>query len=108
MFHLPYAFQDIPDDSLDLCMNVSSFDEMLPEQVMSYLELIDRKCSGWLYLKGYASRSGQDSRRPWGLRQFPYPSRWRLAFERMDTVSPNFIERIFDLRTRPTAIPTQP
>ncbi len=97
---LPYSLLDFPDRYFDLFINVSSFDEMLPEQVNWYFDSIDRKCSGWLYLKGYASRSGSDRTRPWGLRQFPYRDRWQLVYEGVDAVQPAFLERVYDLRER--------
>ena len=96
---LPYSLHDFPDRYFDLFVNVSSFDEMLPEQVDRYFDLIDKKCSGWLYLKGYASRSGSDRTRPWGLRQFPYRDRWRLIYEGVDALQSAFVERVYDLRT---------
>lgn len=94
-FHLPQGLADVPDKTLDLCLNVSSFDEMVSDQVEMYLDLIDIKCKGWLYLKGYANRIGKDQRRPWGLLQFPYPHRWQLLSQGVDPVYPDFIERLY-------------
>lgn len=96
--YLPYSLQSVPDGYFDLFLNVSSFDEMLPEQVDCYFDLIDRKCSGWLYLKGYTSRTGADLTRPWGLAQFPYRPNWKLVYEAKDPIMPSFSERIYDLR----------
>ena len=98
--HLPYSLESVPDGYFDLVVNVSSFDEMLPEQVRGYFDLIERKCSGWLYLKGYPVRTGEDPSRPWGLNQFPYRADWKLVHEGPDPVSPDFRERIYDLRIR--------
>ncbi len=96
--YLPYSLQSVPDGYFDLFLNVSSFDEMLPEQIDCYFDLIDKKCSGWLYLKGYPSRSGVDRARPLGINQFPYRANWRLVYEGVDPVTPEFCERVYDLR----------
>jgi putative sugar O-methyltransferase len=96
--HLPHALEEFPDGHFDLFLNVSSFDEMLPAQVERYFDLIDKKTAGWLYVKGYSTRSGADRTRPWGLRQFPYRSRWRLVYEGVDALHPAFTERLYDLR----------
>ena len=96
--YLPYSLQFVPDGYFDLFLNVSSFDEMLPEQVDCYFDLIDKKCSGWLYLKGYPSRSGADHARPLGISQFPYRANWKMIYEGVDPVTPEFCERVYDLR----------
>ena len=96
--YLPDSLQSVPDGYFDLFINVSSFDEMLPEQIDCYFDLIDKKCSGWLYLKGYRSRTGADHTRPWGIAQFPYRERWKLIYEGVDPMTPEFCERIYDLR----------
>ena len=96
--YLPHSLQSVPDGYFDLFLNTSSFDEMLPEQVDRYFALIDKKCSGWLYLKGYHSRTGTDHTRPRGVSQFPYRATWKLIYEGVDPVMPAFCERIYDLR----------
>ena len=71
---------------------------MAREQIENYLEQIDRKCGGWLYLKGYRVRDGNDLLRPFGVTQFQYKERWKCVFEGVDPAQPEFIERIYDLR----------
>ncbi|MFZ2491601.1 MAG: putative sugar O-methyltransferase [Thermoanaerobaculia bacterium] len=92
---LPYQLESVPDDHFDLVINVSSLDEMSPEQVANYIDLIDRKCRGWLYLKGY-SHNAADARR--GLASFPYKERWSLLVRDVDPVVGAFEERVYKLR----------
>lgn len=96
--YLPHALVSIPDRYFDLFINVSSFDEMLPEQIECYFDLIERKCSGWLYVKGFSSVSGINPAKPGGLANFPYRPHWQLVYEAQDAIMPLFSERIYDLR----------
>jgi len=96
---LPPDLSRFPDKYFDLVINISSFDEMVREQITNYLDLIDRKCAGWLYLKGYTVRDGQDPSRPLGVTQFQHRERWRCVYEDVDPVQPQFVERVYDLRS---------
>ncbi|MEW6325091.1 MAG: putative sugar O-methyltransferase, partial [Nitrospirota bacterium] len=92
---LPHQLEQFPDGYFDLVINISSFDEMSREQVENYFSLIDRKCSGWFYIKGH------DVAPPWcqtsagGLTELPYKASWTLVHQRKDPFSPSFIERIY-------------
>ena len=92
---LAHQLEVVPDNHFDLMINISSLDEMPFDQVRNYLELMDRKCRGWVYLKGYRSRKGTDPDRPIGVSQFPYPDHWSLIFHGQDATHPKFIERIY-------------
>lgn len=95
---LPHQLELFPDQSFDLIINISSFDEMNEEQIHYYFDLIEKKGRGWLYLKGFAHRNGKDKERPFGLRQFPYRKSWKLIHEANDVFKYDFIEQIYDLR----------
>lgn len=94
---LPHQLELFPDGYFDLVINISSFDEMAREQVDNYFSLLDRKCHGWLYLKGHAKAP------PWcgvsggGLTELPYRAAWKLIYADKDPFSPTFIERIYSL-----------
>jgi hypothetical protein len=94
---LPHEMELFPDGYFDLVINISSFDEMPRQQVANYFSLIDRKCQGWLYLKGHECTP------PWckvsggGLKDMPYPEKWKMVYSGKDPFSPPFIERIYKI-----------
>lgn len=97
---LPHQLELVPDRSFGLVINVSSFDEMSPEQVENYFSLIERKCNGWLYLKGY--REGRSPTKRLGLEEFPYRQTWREIYSAPDPVAPLFVEKVYRLRANDT------
>lgn len=91
---LAHQLEYVPDGSLDLMINISSFDEMAFPQVENYFALIERKCRGWVYLKGHAlNRGGNRS----GLSNFPYRRHWKLLYHAPDPFVSTFEERIYKL-----------
>ncbi len=94
---LPHQLELFPDGYFDLAINISSFDEMTPGQVHHFFHLIDRKCKGWLYVKGYdRSRTGG-----LGLEEFPYARSWKCVYSGPDAVVPSFVEKIYRLSQDP-------
>lgn len=84
-----------PDNFFDLAINISSFDEMAPEQVANYFSLIDKKCKGSVYLKGYTHSRSSGTRL--GVHEFPYPAHWTMLYSGVDPVVPQFSERIYKM-----------
>lgn len=91
---LPHQLERMPDSYFDLVINVSSFDEMASSQVENYFSLIERKCQGWLYVKGHSENRGGDRL---GLQNFPYRPQWKLLFSAPDPFVGTFEERIYQL-----------
>jgi putative sugar O-methyltransferase len=96
---LPHQLELFSDDYFDLAINISSFDEMAPEQVENYFSLIDKKCRGWFYIKGHEKAPHWCEVSGGGLTELPYPATWELIYDGKDPFSPTFIERIYSLRT---------
>ena len=96
--YLPHQLEYFPDDYFDLVINISSFDEMESKQVDNYLALIDRKCNGWLYVKGHDKAPIWCSVSGVASPTLSYPPNWQLRFEGKDPFSDSFIERIYSLR----------
>lgn len=96
-FAFPPSLRDLPDASLDLVVSTYCLDELPAERTRAYLDLIDAKGRGWVYLKGVARRRDEPTC-PQGLLEMPYPGRWRLVHQAVDPMHPAYIERIFDLR----------
>jgi putative sugar O-methyltransferase len=92
---LPHQLECFPDGYFDLVINISSFDEMSREQVENYFSLIDRKCNGWLYLKGHKTAPRWCDVSGGGLSELPYKRSWRLDFQAGDPLVSNFEQRIY-------------
>jgi putative sugar O-methyltransferase len=95
---LPNQLNLFPDDHFDLMINISSLDEMSPAQVHNYLAVIEKKCNGWLYLKGYAQSRSPGLRL--GLDEFPYRETWKIIHSGADPVVPPFVEKVIRLEKK--------
>lgn len=91
---LAHQLERMPDSHFDLVINVSSFDEMSSSQVEHYFSVIDKKCRGWLYVKGHSHRRKGDRL---GLHDFPYRPQWKLLFKARDPFVETFEERVYQL-----------
>jgi putative sugar O-methyltransferase len=94
---LPHQLEYFPDRYFDLIINISSFDEMMHEQVENYFSLIDQKCKGWLYVKGHETAPEWCQVSGGGLAELPYKTGWKLEYHGKDPFIANFVERIFSL-----------
>lgn len=94
-FCLPHQLSELPDKYFDLCINLSSFDEMPPEISAGYLKEFDRLCSGHAFLNGHARTSNRGNRL--GLDELPYNSGWQLVFSNPHAVVDSFVEKLFRL-----------
>jgi putative sugar O-methyltransferase len=95
-FLLPHQIAVLPDDHFDLVVNFSSFDEMPSQTVLSYLKLIDRVCSGHLYLGGYAHPEHEGDFL--GLDEFPYSQTWQQMHNCKHEIFNGFVEKVFKIR----------
>jgi putative sugar O-methyltransferase len=93
---LAHQLEGMPDSHFDLVINVSSFDEMSSAQVEHYFSVIERKCRGWLYIKGHSHRRKGDRL---GLQDFPYRPQWKLLFAARDPFVETFEDRVYQLST---------
>jgi hypothetical protein len=91
-FLLPHQIAVLPDNHFDLAINFSSFDEMPSQTVLTYLQLIDRVCSGHVCLGGYAHPAHRGDFL--GLDEFPYNPRWRQVLNSKHEIFSGFIEKI--------------
>jgi len=94
-FLMPHQIAVLPDDHFDLVVNFSSFDEMPSQTVLSYLRLIDRVCSGHLYLGGYAHPAHEGDFL--GLDEFPYGHEWQEVLNCQHEIFSGFVEKIFKI-----------
>ncbi|MDB5051130.1 MAG: hypothetical protein JWO30_4201 [Fibrobacteres bacterium] len=94
-FLLPGQMNKIPEGYFDLILNVSSLDEMSPDQVKEYFNLIERVGPAWLYLKGYGVSQKPGFRL--GVNEFPYRPAWQEIYKGQDDLVGAFVEKIFRL-----------
>jgi putative sugar O-methyltransferase len=97
-FLTPNQLDRIPALGVDLFVNVSSFHEMRPAQILRYFELIELHCRGYFYSKqwlisvnpydGVVIRQGD----------YPIPSRWERIFSRLHPVQRMFFEELYRVR----------
>ncbi len=94
-FLLPYQMHLIPSGHYDLVINISSLDEMSPDQVREYFDLIERINPSWLYLKGYGTSQKPGYRL--GVNEFPYRPNWKPIYQGDDNLVDSWVEKIYRL-----------
>lgn len=79
--------------SFDLGLSISSLQEMRPDQVAGYLELLDRVCSGGVtYVKQWAVWKNPVDDVTIRFADYPVPARWGAVFVEKAPVQTGFIE----------------
>jgi putative sugar O-methyltransferase len=95
VFLLPHQAAQLPAGSVDLFINISSLQEMRPEQIDMYLTFIDRLTSGHVYLKQWKISHNPDDGVLIRQSDYPIPGRWRLCFSRTAPVQTAFFEALY-------------
>ena len=73
-----------PAASIDLALSISSLQEMTPDQVKGYLELIDKVADGGVvYLKQWEQWTNPDDGVVMQFDQYPVPSQWMQRFSQI-------------------------
>lgn len=97
-FVTPNQFSALAPIGADVVVNVSSFHEMLPEQVAEYLRLIDvHATGGFFYTKQWAQWFNKLDSVQTDQSSYPYPATWRCLFDRTPVAQPAFFEAMFAL-----------
>jgi hypothetical protein len=88
------------DGSIDVFINIASFQEMTREQVSAYLGLIDQKNAGMLYIQQYWFNPGEHKRYNaiLGLEEYDFPAAWKKYYLRNTTFSNMFFEAAFKIK----------
>ncbi len=95
-FVTPNQFSALAPLGADVVLNVSSFHEMLPEQVAEYLRLIDRHAAGgFFYTKQWAHWFNKLDGVQTDRASYRYPVTWRCLFDRTPVAQPAFFEALF-------------
>ncbi|MBS0623798.1 MAG: putative sugar O-methyltransferase [Verrucomicrobia bacterium] len=97
-FILPHQLALLPNKCVDLFLNISSFQEMRPEQISYYFSQINRLVHGYFYLKQWKhSCLPQDNVT---IKEEDYPDfpHWFRIYSRTCEVQTAFFERLYDLK----------
>jgi putative sugar O-methyltransferase len=90
-FLTPAQAAELPSGSISLALSVSSLQEMTPEQVASYLRLLDRLAAGGLvYLKQWAEWRNPVDGVTLRFDDYPVPARWEACFDEPAPVQTRF------------------
>lgn len=95
VFLTPNQVEAMPSMKADLFINISSFQEMRPEQVTHYLEMVGKHTRGVFYMKQY--RTWTNPRDEVTIREEDYaiPPDWKRIFERPALVQTHFFEAAY-------------
>ncbi|HME44458.1 MAG TPA: putative sugar O-methyltransferase [Syntrophorhabdales bacterium] len=98
-FLLPHQLELVPDKSIDLFINISSFHEMKMNQIKRYYDLVDRK-GRFLFTKQWSFWENAVDRQTMPAVAYPTKSHWELIAARLDPVHQKFFEALFELDPR--------
>ena len=95
VFLTPNQVESLPSLQADLFVNISSFQEMRPEQVAHYLDMVSKYTRGVFYMKQY--RGWTNPRDGVTIREEDYhvPPDWKRIFERSAPVQTRFFEAAY-------------
>jgi putative sugar O-methyltransferase len=96
----PQDLDRFADESVDVFINVASFQEMTRDQVAMYFRVIDAKTRGIVYLQEYwdGARMGHVGSEIAGHAAYPFLPSWRECFTRNATFSDLYFESAHRVR----------
>jgi len=96
-FLTPSEAISIADRSVDLALSISSLQEMTPEEIRGYLQLIDRVARGYVYLKQWTSWRNSVDKVTTKFDDYPVPARWSPIFKESAPVQVRFTHALWRL-----------
>ena len=98
----------LPQDSVDLGLNISSLHEMTADKIAFFLEQFDRilRTSGNFYLKAWKRSVLPVDNVVTERADYPIPAHWQLKIEATTEFHPDFFEVVYEKRA--TDAPLQP
>jgi len=96
-FLLPNQAELLPDKSVDLTVNISSFHEMRMDQVRYYFDQIERLTRRWFYLKEWKMSRNPYEKEQFGVDDYPVRPGWQGMFHRECRVQTEFFEAMYRL-----------
>lgn len=93
-FLTPERIEEIPEKSVDLFINISSFHEMRPEQISYYFDQIGRMTKGYFYSKQWKKTKMPYENIELKREDYPWKKNWREIYNRECAVQTNFFEAL--------------
>lgn len=93
----PWQLPILEDNSLDIFVNIYSFQEMTHEQVNNYFALIDKKCRGLFYTKQYYESDNPKDEVTIDLKDYPFYKNWKKLFLKTSTIHQLNFEALFKI-----------
>ena len=94
-FLLPHQAEMLPPNTFDLFLNISSLQEMRPEQIEAYFKLIDRLTKGFFYTKQWVESVNEADGVKIKWSDYPVPARWLELYSRSPQVQTRFFEAMY-------------
>lgn len=97
VFLLPHQIEMLPDKSVDLFININSFQEMTYEQIKTYFNQIARLTTGIFYTKQWKKQHNTFDHVKITEFQYPKHSSWKEIFHRDSRVQSKFFEAAYKI-----------
>ncbi len=97
IFLLPHQIELIPDKSIDLFININSFQEMTMKQIKVYFKEINRTTKGILYIKQWKKQINKIDKLKINENQYPVYKSWKKIFHREAPVMSKFFEAAYKI-----------
>lgn len=94
VFLQPSEINTIPDKSVDLFLNISSYQEMTQQQIEGYFAHADRVCKGYFYMKEWKTAVVETKL---SQKDYPVPQNWKRIFNRECAVQSKFFEAMYEV-----------
>ena len=101
VFLLPHQMTLLPDNLIDMVINISSFGEMTKQQVDDYFFHINRVCRGYFYCKQWKNSPNPFDKLGLDESDYPLPSHWRKLYHRECAVQIQFFEALYAIESLP-------
>lgn len=98
VFLSPNQIDQLPENSVDLAININSFMEMTLQAVDHYMGSIDRICRGWLYMKQWRARGQKKIDHSFGHGDYPTRATWKKLVDSGDIINHRLFVQIWKIR----------
>ncbi len=99
IFLTPNQFEAMPPSGADVFINISSFQEMRPDQVVHYLGQIGRHTDGVFYTKQWRAWTNEIDGVTIRQDDYPIPASWHRIYERQHPVQTHFFEAAYRIES---------
>lgn len=100
VFLLPHQIKLLPAKSFDLTLNISSFGEMQPQQIRTYLEQLEIITDGYFYMKQWKVSQNAFDNLSLTEASYPFSPTWKKFYSRTCKVQSAFFESAYRTTTQ--------